>query len=651
MSSGRKLDQVPSSRSLARKQEEVAPPPKVDNSWKNLTGANFRLQQEVFPDVDRSDWTDERKTLFEIFNRSFTDSCLSLVIVFSIVMLIVEVDQNAWRGKPEDPDYPLPDFWLVICNKVLVVFFSIEIFLRLYVYRRAFLVMGFGLDFLVVLIDLILAVLDLTINLDRVPQMTFLRVFRIMRLLRVRRVILQFPELCYLISGIASSVRAITWGVIMVYIMIVIWALIAVNLLHPIAREAALSNPACEDTCIHAFSSVWNAIVTLTQLLVFSDDWSSKAMPIIQQNRASFVFFLIAFSSVALAALNLILAAIVDSGAQAREEAAQARSEKQRQMHALEEMERTKYLLSLCQQLDYDDSGSLTLQELLNGFDTNKNFCKTMEELQLEKSDIEIFFTVVDKDGSGEVDYKEFLELVAQARRQASQQVLTFIKFALLDMRSTTKKDVDDLDRQVKDLKQLLLTKQTEAADPEEATRRPSLKEPHETAARERRSSVKVLNEPPATEKATRRPSSRTKEAHEQRLSKVQSRPSQKSLQQGARAASPPPDEKRPKHDPVELAYAMQVWPDEAPEVIQVSRRYTPAVDSTHDADDMPPVSFLDDNGQVVWLPEVQSTAGSFSSDMQSLLEEVGKIRSPFIGARREAEPSDDDDEIRSTRI
>lgn len=626
-----KPEQVPRNFASKQRNHEEVEPPKVDTSWKNLTGANFRLQQQDgFPELDKSHWAEERKILFDVFNMTLTDSCLSAVIVASIVLLVVEVDQHAWRGKPEDPHYPMPELWLVISSKVLVLFFMVEIALRFYVYRGAFLVMGFGLDLIVVMIDFTLAVLDLVLDLDRVPQMTYLRVFRIIRLLRVRRVILQFPELCYLISGIASSVRAITWGVIMVYIMIVIWAMVAVNLLHPIARAAALSNPDdCGEDCMAAFSSVWNAILTLSQTLVFSDDWGTTALPIIHQNKAAFLFFLIAFSSVALAALNLILAAIVDSGAQAREEAARARSEKQRQVVAQEELGRTRYLLSLCQQLDYDDSGSLTLQELLNGFEVNKNFCKTMEELNLEKSDIEVFFTVVDKDGSGEVDYKEFLDLVAQARRQASQQVLTFVKFALLDMRSKTKRDIDDLGKQVGELKQILLTKQPEAPAAAE------IPEPKKT----------IIKRP----------------------SRVQSRPSQRVADtplQASQTASQPPHQPLQKKDFEPIQNAMQVGADEAPEDMPISRKYILGVNGTPAVNSTPAVSFLQENGEVLWLPEMQATADRMSSDMKRLLHEVDKFQVCLTRAGSRAsvtasvfpeanqlEGNEEDEEIAATRV
>eukprot|EP00931_Biecheleriopsis_adriatica_P075548 TRINITY_DN49389_c0_g1_i1.p1 TRINITY_DN49389_c0_g1~~TRINITY_DN49389_c0_g1_i1.p1 ORF type:complete len:619 (-),score=101.92 TRINITY_DN49389_c0_g1_i1:19-1875(-) len=428
-------------------------PPKPDSSWRDITGATWRLVSQTPKEVVQTDWSEERRALYWLFQKPVTESCLSIIIVVSILLLCFDVDAHAWRGDPQKPEFPESPLVLSVVSKVFVLFFVAEVCLRLFALRSHFVAQGWLLDLFVVTIDFVLAVVDLAYS--GVPTMSYLRIFRIVRLLRVRRVIQQFPELCYLISGIASSMRSILWGTIMVYIMIVVWSIVAVVLIHPVALRVAQGDPEC-DHCLTAWSSVWHAILTLSQTLVFTDEWGNTALPIIREEPISFVFFLIAYSSVALAALNLILAAIVDSGAQAREEAFVARSESQRQAKALEEEERTRYLLTLCQQLDYDDSGSLTLEELLQGFEKNPNFGATMAELQLERADIEIFFTVIDKDNSGEVDYKEFLDLVAQARAQASQQVLTFVKFAILDMRAKTQnahgriqKQIDELSRHV----------------------------------------------------------------------------------------------------------------------------------------------------------------------------------------------------------
>ncbi|CAE8656641.1 unnamed protein product [Polarella glacialis] len=305
---------------------------------------------------------------------------------------------------------------------------------RIFVLRWRFFKDGWGFDFLVVLVDLTLGVLDLI--LGAVPGLTFLRFFRLGRILRVFRITKMFPELSFLIAGMASSFRAIFWGTIMVYIMITMWAMVAVYWIHPVNRrvlEKGFYDPS--DRNIHAWSSVWNAVVTLSQTVVFGDSWGASAICIIEEEPTAFVFFLMVFSSVSLAAMNLILAGIVDSGAQAREEALEVRNYAKREKKIEAEIAQQERLLGLCKKLDYDDSGSLTMDELMDGFEQNKDFRDAMAELDVDRGDMDVFFSVIDKDASGEIDYAEFLTLVNHARNQASQQVLTYVKFAVTDMR------------------------------------------------------------------------------------------------------------------------------------------------------------------------------------------------------------------------
>jgi len=159
------------------------------------------------------------------------------------------------------------------------------------------------------------------------------------------------------------------------------------------------------------------------------------------------------YGTVMLAAMNLILAAIVDSGAQAREDAMEARRKREELGKRKEKEKQKAALLDLCKRLDYDDSGSLTIGELLDGFDKNAEFREAMRSYQIERKDVEIIFNVIDESQTGEIDYMEFLSLVEKAREQASNQVLTFVKFALLDMRQSLISGQMNLRNELADLK------------------------------------------------------------------------------------------------------------------------------------------------------------------------------------------------------
>merc|ERR1719356_805939 len=104
--------------------------------------------------------------------------------------------------------------------------------------------------------------------------------------------------------------------------------------------------------------------------------------------------------------LNLILAAIVDSGQQAREDAAAARSRAEREIKEREHIKYCDYLMKLCNAIDEDESGCLSRMELLEGFDRNSEFQRAMRGMDFDRIDLEVFFDVLDTNGASEVSYR-----------------------------------------------------------------------------------------------------------------------------------------------------------------------------------------------------------------------------------------------------
>eukprot|EP00438_Fugacium_kawagutii_P036021 Skav207010 [mRNA] locus=scaffold1554:187856:191342:- [translate_table: standard] len=61
------------------------------------------------------------------------------------------------------------------------------------------------------------------------------RILRVLRLVRVGRLVISVPELYILLSGLTTSVKPIIFGSMMLISVILVWSIIVVELLHPIA--------------------------------------------------------------------------------------------------------------------------------------------------------------------------------------------------------------------------------------------------------------------------------------------------------------------------------------------------------------------------------------------------------------------------------
>lgn len=282
------------------------------------------------------------------------------------------------------------------------------------------------LDFTIVTVDLILLVLGWAVA--NMPSVSVLRIFRLVRLARAVRAAKSFKELNALIRSFGFALKAIFWGILMIIMILTIWSILAVQLLHPINVALVEKNPdiyiiaGCE-RCHRAFSSVFESNLTFFQHVVAGDSWGNVSLPIITEAPWTSILFLMVIVTVNLTMLNLILAVIVEAGAKATEE-----DQHQQALEAQKKVRKAEArLIELCSTLDVDFSGSLNIEEFLTGYSVNKEFADCLESMNVTQSDIHMIFNICDEDGSGDVNYVEFVEQLRRIRKQGEQMLLYYV--------------------------------------------------------------------------------------------------------------------------------------------------------------------------------------------------------------------------------
>ena len=113
------------------------------------------------------------------------------------------------------------------------------------------------------------------------------------------RLFISVPELYMLIGGLYSSLKAIAFGAIMLVVMIMVWAVVSVEVLHPIVADMAF--PTC-DRCKDGFKDVFAASVTIFQQIVAGDSWGAISVPLVAawlifKHKLLFLFKLLSRSS------------------------------------------------------------------------------------------------------------------------------------------------------------------------------------------------------------------------------------------------------------------------------------------------------------------------------------------------------------------
>ncbi|CAJ1406801.1 unnamed protein product [Effrenium voratum] len=402
-------------------------------------------------------WASPRQKIYSILTSEKTDWFLATMILSSLVILIVDADLTAKTEQGLTNEEKFAADITTIISTAYTCIYAVEMVGRLYVFRRDVFRSAMLFDFLIVTADVALLIGDLT--LGNSPQLSFLRMFRLARLFRFVRVVGMFPELQFLVKGFISSFSAVFWGSILMWVVILMWAIIAVYWIHPVNQS--IMNEKAEGSCgreCRAWASVWYSVITLCQTVVFGDSWGATAIEIIEREPWTLLFFAGMYGTITLGVLNLIVAAIVDSGAQAREEALEAKRRRQR-IEELRQKERQKNrLLEICQILDDDESGSLSFEELLTGYEKNAEFRAAMKDYNIDRRELDVLFRVFDEDGAGVLDYQEFFNLIDSAREQASQQVLTFVRFAVMDLRKSIEAGQDQLKSELDLIKDFVLS-------------------------------------------------------------------------------------------------------------------------------------------------------------------------------------------------
>jgi voltage-gated sodium channel len=345
-----------------------------------------------------------------------------MVILLNMFVVIEETNLTA----AEEEVYP----WLRAVGYTMTSIYIVELALRMYAFRCEFWTNSWNVfDFFIVSVDLISLCLGLIVD---IPSVAPLRILRLVRLTRAVRILLAFPELYMIIKGIAGAAKTIIWGIALVLGVLTLYSIMAVVLIHPINKRIAERDYYADhcERCPRAFSSVWHAILTFSQQIIAGDSWGQLCTPIIEEEPASFFFFLLVLVSISLGLMNLMLAVIVERAHEAHQSdvahLAKIKAKDQRKAH--------KKLIEMCAEMDSDGSGTMSLEELKDGYTAHAEFRKTLEVMDIKEEDLEMVFRILDSDGSGDVHYVEFAEQLHSLKSQDERTLLVFIKHLILDM-------------------------------------------------------------------------------------------------------------------------------------------------------------------------------------------------------------------------
>jgi len=367
------------------------------------------------------------------------DTIMGLVIIMNAVTLVLETDLRAGCTKTDVSDCVGPVF--PVLNISFLLIYTLESSLRLFVQRTAFWFNGWNLLDVGIIVagwlDWVAPAADLPTE-----KLSMFRLCRLARVIRIVKVVHRWQMLTNMIRGFTGAMRAMLCGISLILILLVMWSILAVEVINPISQRI----PRQDEYCYRAFTSVLRTTLYFFQTLVAGDSWGLCTIPIINAEPYTYALFALALVSVQLGFMNLVLAVIVDKAAEARE-GDKAEQLLKKQKEEIDSLAKWKFTM---ESLDTDGSGTITEKELLEGYSI-PTVKQTLGHLHICEEDLSKLFRVMDCDDSGQLGYGEFVNAFHQAQIQSPAVYMMIMRLTVEKIMYKVENDVSNGLRQVAD--------------------------------------------------------------------------------------------------------------------------------------------------------------------------------------------------------
>jgi hypothetical protein len=149
------------------------------------------------------------------------------------------------------------------------------------------------------------------------------------------------------------------------------------------------------------FASLPGAMLTLIQFLLL-DSISSIYRPLVEERGVVLVYFIMYLFLVSIASMNLLVAIIIESYS----EQAKTEAEVDKAYRKEKQQELLPKIASMFEQLDVDDSRTLTKEELFKSSESVRDEMATL----MNTKDIDMLFDIIDHSSEGSVSREEFFD-------------------------------------------------------------------------------------------------------------------------------------------------------------------------------------------------------------------------------------------------
>jgi voltage-gated sodium channel len=386
-----------------------------DDDWVQLTmdekNRSFRRVLKLFRSIIMSAESDTGHWIHS--NQASFIFC-SLIVINAIYMgLEMEL-------APQPPTKP----WEV-ADYAFLVLFTIELLLRIVAEKRSFIDSSWNwFDFAIVSVS----VVDALSKIVEVREegsgrlFTLLRIFRVIRVVRILRVIrlLRFLRELYLLAkGIVGALRALTWAMFFLLLVLYVFAIVATTFFgRPDPGEPL--DPKMDEW----FGGLGKSLFTLFQIMTL-EGWHEIARHCMEKEGfwVAIVFILVIVLT-NLTLLNLVTGVILENVMAV----SNAEDDEKIRKQEAARLKTMKIIRTVFELADADKNGELTLAEFQTAL-LDEEVVQHLTNVDIPRYEAEDLFLLLDVDRNGFVSIEEFVEGCMRVKGEAKAKHLLALQY------------------------------------------------------------------------------------------------------------------------------------------------------------------------------------------------------------------------------
>jgi len=366
--------------------------------------------------------------LAETFQQSkYVSNFMVVAVLFDAYCTCSDIDARA-AGNPK------PEVLLLMSDLCLILY-TLELVLAALTRGLRMIVQDWTilLDIVIILCGYSeLALTAIAGDNTAVAQLGVLRALRLVRIVRLMRLLRRtraLRELQKLVHMMATCMKALGWSFFFCFLIMTVWAMLMVEVIHPLITEMVRDGETFEDCdqCTHAARSVMDANLLLFKTVIAGDSWGRIAVPVIENFPATALIFVGSQATLVFGVLNLIVAVVVDTFAEARQRDI---------LNLAEELEYDsekdkRFLQKIFERMDENNNGQVTYEELLECARRDAEFQSRLRVMDIDEDDLRQLFEMIDTTGEGTIKADEFIAPLSRWVHD-SKTAPRFIKYNLM---------------------------------------------------------------------------------------------------------------------------------------------------------------------------------------------------------------------------